>query len=93
MREMNSRKRCTQFGLEVPETVTWRNWEPGKEYTKNIPIKNVKVKTQKIHYRVPTLQVFSSHYPEPISLSSGTSHVISVSFKPVELGVENYKIE
>ena len=92
MREMNSRKRCTQFGLEVPETVTWRNWEPGKEYTKNIPIKNVKVKTQKIHYRVPTLQVFSSHYPEPISLSSGTSHVISVSFKPVELGVYKDRI-
>ena len=92
MHEMNSKRRCTQFGLEVPETVTWKNWEPGKEYTKNIPIKNVKVKTQKIHYRVPTLQVFSSHYPKPISLGSGNSHVISVSFKPVERGVYKDKI-
>ena len=89
---MNPRRRCTQFGLEVPETVTWKNWEPGKEYTKDIPIKNVKVKTQKIHYKVPTLQVFSSNYPKPISLSSGTSHIISVSFKPVELGVYKDKI-
>ena len=88
----NQRGRCTQFGLEVPETVTWRNWEPGKEYTKTIPIKNIKIKTQRIHYKVPSLQVFSSHYPHPISLSSGTSHVISVSFKPVERGVYSDKI-
>ena len=87
-----ARGRCTQFGLEVPETVLWNNWEPGKEYTKNIPIKNVRVNTQHIHYSVPTLQVFSSNYPKPISLSSGTSHVIAVSFKPVERSVYTDKI-
>ena len=92
MHKLNARGRCTQFGLEVPETVTWKNWEPGKEYTKNIPIKNVHVKTQRIHYSVPTLQVFSSSYPKPVSLSSGTSHVIAVSFKPVERGVYSDKI-
>ena len=92
MQKPTARGRCTQFGLEVPENVTWNNWEPGKEYTKNIPIKNVHFGTQQIHYTVPTLHVFSSKYPKPISLSSGTSHVIAVSFKPVERGVYSDKI-
>lgn len=38
-------------GIETSEAVTYQGWEPGKEYTKNIVLKNVKVKTQKITYK------------------------------------------
>ena len=39
------------YGLEVTEGITWQCWEPGREYTKNIMLKNVLVKTQKLKYK------------------------------------------
>ena len=39
------------YGIEVVEGITWRGWEPGKEYTKNIVLKNVRVKTLKLKYK------------------------------------------
>ena len=41
----------TDLGIEVIDKIVWQGWEPGKEYTKNIVLKNVKVKTQKIKYK------------------------------------------
>lgn len=38
-------------GIETIQAVTYQGWEPGKEYTKNIVLKNVKVKTQKLTYK------------------------------------------
>lgn len=38
-------------GIEVINEIVWQGWEPGREYTKNIILKNVNVKTQKIKYR------------------------------------------
>jgi hypothetical protein len=40
-----------ELGIEVVEKIVWQGWEPGREYTKNIVLKNVKVKTQKIKYK------------------------------------------
>ena len=39
------------YGIEVINNVVWQGWEPGREYTKNIVLKNVNVKTQKIKYK------------------------------------------
>ena len=39
------------LGIEVIDSIVWQGWEPGREYTKNITLKNVKVKTQKIKYK------------------------------------------
>ena len=39
------------YGVEVVSKLTWHGWEPGKEYTKNIVLKNVRVKTQKLKYK------------------------------------------
>lgn len=38
-------------GIETIPAVTYQGWEPGKEYTKNIVLKNVMVKTQKLTYK------------------------------------------
>ena len=38
-------------GIEVVRGLTWKGWEPGGEYTKNVVLKNVNVKTQKLKFR------------------------------------------
>lgn len=38
-------------GLEVTESMEFTDWQPGREYTKNITLKNVQIKTQKLKYR------------------------------------------
>ena len=40
-----------EYGLEVPNVLTYKGWEPGGVYTKQIVLKNVHLKTQKIRYR------------------------------------------
>ena len=42
--------KVNHYGIEVIDSITWQGWEPGNEYTKNIVLKNVKVKTQKLKY-------------------------------------------
>ena len=40
------------LGIEVVHRVVWQNWQPGREYTKNVVLKNVTLtKTQKIKYK------------------------------------------
>ena len=39
------------FGIEVADSVTWQGWEPGGEYTQQIVLKNVQIKTQKLQYK------------------------------------------
>ena len=43
--------KVNHFGIEVVSGVTWQGWEPGREYNKNIILKNVRVKTQKLKYK------------------------------------------
>lgn len=61
--EVVERSMCRpeELGIEVVEKIVWQGWEPGREYTKNIVLKNVKVRTQKIKYRY--------RYFSPISIS------------------------
>ena len=39
------------YGIEVADKLTWQGWEPGREYTQTIVLKNVKVKTQKLKFK------------------------------------------
>ena len=38
-------------GIEVVRQIIYQGWEPGKEYIRNIVLKNVAVKTQKLKFR------------------------------------------
>lgn len=82
----------SDLGIEVIEKIVWQGWEPGREYTKNIVLKNVKVKTQKIKYNVPNTRFFTTLYPKPIVLSAGTSFSLPVTFRPLEKCVYEDKI-
>jgi hypothetical protein len=75
-------RRSVRYGIEVPTGVTWREWEPGGEYTKQLTLKNVKFKTQKISYKLPESCHFTSLYPQPIVLSAGTSFALPLTFRP-----------
>ena len=39
-------------GIEVSQQIIYHGWEPGREYTKNIVLKNVAFKTQKLKFRL-----------------------------------------
>ncbi|XP_064598008.1 LOW QUALITY PROTEIN: cilia- and flagella-associated protein 65-like [Liolophura sinensis] len=72
------------YGIEVNSGLVWQRWEAGKEYTKHIVLKNVKVKTEKIKYHSPDTRFFSTLYPKTIVLSAGTSFTLPVTFRPLE---------
>ena len=48
---IKTQQRMNHFGIEVANNITWQGWEPGGEYTKDITLKNVQIKTQKLKYR------------------------------------------
>lgn len=48
---LDSSTKANHNGIETTPVVTYQGWEPGKEYTKHIVLKNVNVKTQKITYK------------------------------------------
>jgi len=39
-------------GVETVSQLTWIGWTPGKEYTKHILLRNLRVKTQKVKYKL-----------------------------------------
>eukprot|EP00118_Oscarella_pearsei_P004948 m.21985 g.21985 ORF g.21985 m.21985 type:complete len:1729 (+) comp28260_c0_seq1:44-5230(+) len=80
-------RRVTHYGIEVLDGITWRGWEPGREYTKQLILKNVKIQTQKIRYRLPESHFFTTVYPQPIILSAGTTFSLPIIFKPEEKAI------
>lgn len=40
------------YGIEVANGLNWEHWQPGGEYTKQITLKNVNLKTKKLKYRL-----------------------------------------
>eukprot|EP00795_Rhopilema_esculentum_P013350 gene13350-4200_t len=81
-----------KFGLEATEKVVWQGWQPGGEYTKNITLKNVDIKAKKLRYKIPTSRFFTTKYPQPIILSSGTSMTLPITFRPLEKNMYKDKI-
>ena len=80
-----ARARAANFhGIEVVSELVWRGWEPGKEYTKHIVLKNVQLEPKKLRYSVPQTQCFITLFPSPLILSPGTLVKLPVTFKPTE---------
>lgn len=44
-------KKRVVWGVEVPLELQWKGWDLGKEITKNLVLKNLSLKTQKMKYR------------------------------------------
>ena len=67
-----------RFGLECPDQLEWRNWEPGTEYSKNYVIKNVTTNVLNINYKQTASKAFSMEFPEPFRLRPGMSCPLKV---------------
>ncbi|XP_075685231.1 cilia- and flagella-associated protein 65 isoform X2 [Rhinoderma darwinii] len=72
------------LGFEVCKSLHWQNWELGKESTKNLTLKNVRLRTQKIKFSPPVTNFFRTLFPQTITLSAGTSFSLPVTFRPLE---------
>ncbi|NXP52066.1 CFA65 protein, partial [Heliornis fulica] len=72
------------WGIEVAETLRWHDSELGKEMIKHLVLKNVHKKTQKLSYRCPSTQFFSTVFPQPITLRPGMSLSLPIIFRPTE---------
>ncbi|KAJ3173570.1 hypothetical protein HDU88_002656 [Geranomyces variabilis] len=84
----NRHDRRLQFGIDCAEMVHFTHWEPGGEHVKQLIVKNVVMKTQKIKYKLPQTRYFSMEFPETMTLSAGMNWTIPVTFRPV--AKENY---
>ncbi|CBZ26140.1 conserved hypothetical protein [Leishmania mexicana MHOM/GT/2001/U1103] len=91
MMEVSARKerreqRRRALGVDCADRLTWKEWEPGKEYKRKILVKNVERASQTIQFSLPVnRKTFITPFPEPITLSSGVSHEIAISFRPTEM--------
>ena len=84
---------ANHHGLEVNQCLVWKGWEPGKEYTKNIVLKNVNTKkTKKVEFTFPRNVSFKTLFPQQIVLSAGTSTSLPVTFRPIDSKVYEDKI-
>jgi hypothetical protein len=57
--------------------------EPGGEHLKQLIVKNVLMKTQKIRYKLPKTRYFSMEFPKTVTLSAGMSWMIPITFRPL----------
>lgn len=51
IKKQNDVKKRVVWGIEVAEELQWKGWELGKEITRNLVLKNLSLKIQKIKYR------------------------------------------
>ncbi|KAJ3334134.1 hypothetical protein HDU76_008596 [Blyttiomyces sp. JEL0837] len=79
----NRQERKLLFGIDCADLVHFMHWEPGGEHVKNLVVKNVVMKTQKIKYKLPQTRYFSMEFPETQTLSAGMSWTIPITFRPV----------
>lgn len=72
------------LGFEVCRSLHWQNWELGKETTKNLTLKNVRLGKQKIKFSPPVTTFFKTLFPQTVTLNPGTSFTLPVTFRPLE---------
>ena len=73
--------RIAAFGFDCAEQLEWSNWVPGGEYVRQLLVKNVSQRTQKVKYELPATKYFSLEFPESIRLSPGMSFTVAVTFR------------
>ncbi|XP_063789952.1 cilia- and flagella-associated protein 65 [Pseudophryne corroboree] len=77
-------KKDNVLGFEVCQCLHWQNWELGKEITKTLTLKNVRLRTQKLKFSPPVTAFFSTLFPQSMTLRAGTSCSLPVTFRPLE---------
>ncbi|ELK17194.1 Coiled-coil domain-containing protein 108 [Pteropus alecto] len=77
-------KKRVIWDIEVAEELQWKGWKLGTEITKNLVLKNLSLKIQKMKYRPPKTKFFFTVIPQPILLSPGITLTLPIIFRPLE---------
>uniref|UniRef100_A0A673TA59 Cilia and flagella associated protein 65 n=1 Tax=Suricata suricatta TaxID=37032 RepID=A0A673TA59_SURSU len=83
-KKQDKSKKRVIWGIEVAEELQWKGWTLGKEVTKNLTLKNLSLKIQKVKYRPPKTKFFFTVIPQPILLSPGITFTLPIIFRPLE---------
>ncbi|XP_063069090.1 cilia- and flagella-associated protein 65 [Engraulis encrasicolus] len=83
-RRGSSSQRSCFLGVETWAELVWERWEPGREFTRTLHLKNVHGRLQKLRFRPPATKFFTTIFPQVITLSPGTSFNMPVTFRPLE---------
>ncbi|KAK9537382.1 hypothetical protein VZT92_005007 [Zoarces viviparus] len=81
--QASSQSSCVS-GLELKSELVWEDWDPGREFTKTLVLKNIHSKLQKLHVRPPVSKIFTTFIRQMIVLSPGTSFSMPVCFRPLQ---------
>lgn len=84
---LSREERVKRFGIDCGDGLCWAGgtWGPGGEFIKNLTVKNLSERVQKIKYRVPDTKFFYLDFPEVIRLAPGNHKNIEVRFRPIRL--------
>eukprot|EP00400_MALV-I_sp_L67-5_P000401 gene401-191_t len=92
-------ERVDTYGLQCPDHVIWEDWEVGREYTKVLKLRNVSLASQWIRVKIDVKgnpkanEIFETQYHEKFKLSSGISHDVKITYKPVKYEPQHVFIE
>ncbi|KAJ1512327.1 hypothetical protein HMI56_004209 [Coelomomyces lativittatus] len=86
MKKLSSTRlhRRFQFGIDCPDVVQFKRWDPGNEYIYQLMIKNVSLKPQRLTYRISNNPYFLMNFPESVMLSPGMCSAFPILFKPAK---------
>ncbi|KAM8857620.1 cilia- and flagella-associated protein 65 isoform 2-T2 [Synchiropus picturatus] len=77
-------QRSFPLGLDVKLELVWEDWDLGKDFTKTLVVKNVHRKLQRLQLRPPESKFFTVSTPSWITLSTGTSCSVPITFRPIQ---------
>jgi hypothetical protein len=83
MKSSERLERCRRYGFDCADSLEWRGWEPGGEYTMRLSLQNVGKKMQTIKYKLPTTKFFGMEFPTVVKVSPGMSYDVDVVFRPI----------
>ncbi|CCW60147.1 unnamed protein product [Phytomonas sp. EM1] len=79
-------KRRQKFGIDCNDLLVWKIWEPEQQYTRQVILKNIERDAQTISFKLPAHRnTFLTPFPESVTLRSGVSFTLDVTFCPLEV--------
>lgn len=73
------------MGLELPDCLIWRGWEPGNHYAKKLVVKNTSTQWIILQHKPNTTSFFDYDHPGSVKIPPGMQHVFIVTFRPTTM--------
>lgn len=73
------------MGLEMPDSLIWRGWDPGEDYTKKLVVKNTSNHWVALQHKANLTNAFDMCHPGSVKIPPGMSHAFSIVFQPIDM--------